>query len=77
MKLFRELFEGTDNRCPQCGMKNCTCPLGKCKCKPLPGYPKKVDEDLSPEQKRVGQLGPYEKVGPKGDRKSTRLNSSH
>jgi len=66
MKLFRELFEGTDNRCPQCGMKNCPHPLGKCKCKPLPGYPKKVDEDLSPEQKRVGQLGPYEKVGPKG-----------
>ncbi len=25
-----------------------------------------VDEDLGPEQKRVGQLGPTEKVGPKG-----------
>jgi hypothetical protein len=25
-----------------------------------------LEEDLGPEQKRVGQLGPYEKVGPKG-----------
>ena len=27
---------------------------------------KPVDEDLGPEQKKVGQLGPTEKVGPKG-----------
>lgn len=25
-------------RCPQCGMTNCTCAPGKCKCKPIAGW---------------------------------------
>jgi hypothetical protein len=25
-------------RCPQCGMTNCTCSPGKCKCKPIAGW---------------------------------------
>ena len=36
--------EGAE-RCPQCGMVGCTCPPGKCKCKPVAGWiPKKVEE---------------------------------
>lgn len=31
--------EGLDSdRCPQCGMKGCTCSPGKCKCKPIAGW---------------------------------------
>ena len=30
------------------------------------GIPEEVEEDISPEQKRVGQLGPKDKVGKKG-----------
>jgi hypothetical protein len=35
-----------DNKvCPQCGMKGCTCPPGKCNCKPVAGFkPKEVNE---------------------------------
>ena len=30
--------EGTENRCQQCGMKNCKCPGDTCKCKPIAGW---------------------------------------
>jgi len=30
--------EGSEDRCPQCGMKGCTCSPGKCKCKPIAGW---------------------------------------
>jgi hypothetical protein len=32
------MSEGSEKRCPQCGMTNCTCALGKCKCKPIAGW---------------------------------------
>jgi len=38
-------------RCPQCGMTNCTCAPGKCKCKPIAGwipnkgFKKDIDEE--------------------------------
>jgi hypothetical protein len=34
-------FMESDEVCPQCGKKGCTCAPGKCKCTPLPGFPKK------------------------------------
>ena len=30
--------EGSDNRCQQCGMTNCSCKPGTCKCKPVEGW---------------------------------------
>jgi len=30
--------EGSEERCPQCGMTGCTCAPGKCKCKPIAGW---------------------------------------
>jgi len=30
--------ESSEKRCMQCGMKNCTCEPGKCKCKPIAGW---------------------------------------
>lgn len=40
-----------DKRCPQCGSTTCTCPPGKCKCKPVKGWlTKKVKEASSPAQ---------------------------
>ena len=32
------LEESSKKRCMQCGMKNCTCEQGKCKCKPIAGW---------------------------------------
>jgi hypothetical protein len=46
MKISEFITESS-KICPQCGMKGCTCEPGKCKCKPKPGYPKKVDEAAS------------------------------
>jgi len=34
----RVLMKESKNRCSQCGMTNCTCPAGKCKCKPIAGW---------------------------------------
>jgi len=34
----RGVEEGEGKRCMQCGMTNCTCPPGKCKCKPVAGW---------------------------------------
>ena len=30
--------ESSENRCMQCGMKNCKCPGNSCKCKPIAGW---------------------------------------
>ena len=30
--------EGSEKRCQQCGMKNCSCPGDSCKCKPIAGW---------------------------------------
>ena len=30
--------EGAEKRCMQCGMKDCKCPGGSCKCKPIAGW---------------------------------------
>jgi len=30
--------EGKEERCMQCGMTNCSCAIGKCKCKPIAGW---------------------------------------
>jgi hypothetical protein len=37
---IRELINESEakERCPQCGMTNCTCAPGKCKCKPIAGW---------------------------------------
>jgi len=32
------LVAESKERCPQCGMTNCTCSPGKCKCKPVAGW---------------------------------------
>ena len=34
----KRVAEAFGNRCPQCGMSNCTCAPGKCKCKPIDGW---------------------------------------
>jgi hypothetical protein len=34
----QDVAEGAEKRCMQCGMKNCTCAPGKCKCKPVAGW---------------------------------------
>jgi len=35
---LKNLVEGSEGRCMQCGMKNCKCPGGSCKCKPIAGW---------------------------------------
>jgi hypothetical protein len=35
---IRELINEAKERCPQCGMTDCTCAPGKCKCKPIAGW---------------------------------------
>jgi hypothetical protein len=39
-----EVLTESSKICPQCGMKDCPCKPGTCKCKPKPGYPKNIDE---------------------------------
>lgn len=43
--------ESKENRCMQCGMKNCKCPGDSCKCKPIagwiPGKGFKKDQDVA------------------------------
>jgi hypothetical protein len=34
--------------CPQCGSSKCSCPPGKCKCKPVAGFKPKMSEDKDP-----------------------------
>jgi len=33
-----ESIQESEKRCMQCGMTNCSCPPGKCKCKPIAGW---------------------------------------
>jgi hypothetical protein len=33
-----ESIQESEKRCMQCGMTNCICPPGKCKCKPIAGW---------------------------------------
>ena len=35
---IRELINEAKERCPQCGMTDCTCAPGTCKCKPVAGW---------------------------------------
>jgi hypothetical protein len=45
-----EVLTESSKICPQCGMRNCPCKPGTCKCKPKPGYPKNIDEAANPAQ---------------------------
>ena len=38
MRASEILTENKENRCMQCGMKNCKCPGDSCKCKPIAGW---------------------------------------
>ena len=38
MRASEILTENEENRCRQCGMKNCKCPGDSCKCKPIAGW---------------------------------------
>ena len=49
MKITEVLTESS-KICPQCGMRDCPCKPGTCKCKPKPGYPKNIDEATNPAQ---------------------------
>ena len=50
-----EFITESKKRCPQCGMTNCTCAPGKCKCKPVAGwipnkgFQKAAKQDVSEE----------------------------
>jgi hypothetical protein len=35
---IQELLKESKERCPQCGMSDCTCAPGTCKCKPIAGW---------------------------------------
>jgi len=62
--------EGESTRCKQCGMKNCKCPGGSCKCKPIAGwipgkgFQKAMDEAAPKNMSRAAKG--YEKYGKKG-----------
>jgi hypothetical protein len=51
--------EGLGKRCQQCGMSNCSCAPGKCKCKPISGwipnkgFKKAVDEGIFDSKPKV------------------------
>ena len=36
--INKGVSEGSEKRCMQCGMPNCSCAPGKCKCKPIDGW---------------------------------------
>jgi hypothetical protein len=54
----KKLGEGSERRCQQCGMTDCTCAPGKCGCKPIAGwvpgkgFKKDIDETWSQKYKR-------------------------
>jgi Domain of unknown function (DUF6321) len=58
---INEFITESSKICPQCGMKGCTCEPGKCKCKPKPGYPKKVNEAANPKQQAAIAIAMKEK----------------
>jgi hypothetical protein len=47
--------------CPQCGSSKCTCPPGKCKCKPVAGFKPKMSEDKDPCWKNYKMVGTKKK----------------
>jgi Domain of unknown function (DUF6321) len=54
-----EFITESKKRCPQCGMTNCTCAPGKCKCKPVAGwipnkgFQKAAKQDVSEVKQRL------------------------
>ena len=50
---INEFITESSKICPQCGMEGCTCKPGTCKCKPKPGYPKKVTEGYAMEDEQI------------------------
>jgi hypothetical protein len=58
MKITEIITEAVEKRCMQCGMPNCSCSPGKCKCKPISGwvpnkgFKKVVDEDWNKINKK-------------------------
>jgi hypothetical protein len=58
MKITEIITEAVEKRCMQCGMPNCSCSPGKCKCKPISGwvpnkgFKKVVDEDWNKVNKQ-------------------------
>jgi len=57
-----EFITESKKRCQQCGMTNCTCALGKCKCKPVAGwipnkgFQKAAKQDVTEGSHRVDSL---------------------
>ena len=57
-----EFITESKKRCPQCGMTNCTCAPGKCKCKPVAGwipnkgFQKAAKQDVMEGSHRVDSL---------------------
>ena len=57
-----EFITESKKRCPQCGMTNCTCAPGKCKCKPVAGwipnkgFQKAAKQDVTEGSQRVDSL---------------------
>ena len=57
-----EFITESKKRCPQCGMTNCTCAPGKCKCKPVAGwipnkgFQKAAKQDVTEGSHRVDSL---------------------
>jgi hypothetical protein len=49
--------------CPQCGSSKCSCPPGKCKCKPVAGFKPKMSEDKDPCWKNYKMVGTKKKGG--------------
>jgi hypothetical protein len=47
--------------CPQCGSSKCSCPPGKCKCKPVAGFKPKMSEDKDPCWKNYKMVGTKKK----------------
>jgi len=49
--------------CPQCGSSKCSCPPGKCKCKPVAGFKPKMKEDKDPCWDNYKMVGTKKKGG--------------
>jgi hypothetical protein len=66
---IRELINEEKERCPQCGMTDCTCAPGKCKCKPIAGwipnkgFKKDIDEAVNPAQQAAIAIAKKKKKG--------------
>ena len=64
-----ESIEESKERCMQCGMTNCTCKPGTCKCKPIAGwipnkgFKKGMDEAANPAQQAAIAIAKKKKQG--------------